>query len=210
MDRVMVIAAHSDDEVLGCGGTLALHAQSGDLIRCVFMTATITSRGGSVDLVKEREKAHKILGIAECTVKEFPDQGMDTVGQLELARAVETEVQLFKPTIVYTHNPDDVNADHRATFLACLVACRPWCSPVRLFREFEIPGNNWHRPFVANDYVDIGETMALKLLALRAYKSEIREWPHPRSVENMKRVARNAGEAILCKYAERFNSVRGA
>jgi N-acetylglucosamine malate deacetylase 1 len=188
MERVLVIAAHSDDEVLGCGGTIAKHAMHGDLVWCLLMTDRVTSRGENNDLFQERRDAQRILGITNCIVRSFQDQMMDTIPQAKLADSISQVVRDFSPTIVYTHNRDDCNADHRSVYWASMVACRPWtCSVERVFL-FEIPGNNWHCSFDYNIEEDISETLQVKLHALACYKSELREWPHPRSLEHIKRL----------------------
>ena len=135
MKSVIVIAAHPDDEVLGCGGTIAKHFHDGDQIHVLILAEGITSRddtrvrrGRRDDISKLKDmanKAHKILGTSSIQLMDFPDNRMDSIDLLDVVKVVENEINERKPEIVYTHHSGDLNIDHRITHQAVFTACRP-------------------------------------------------------------------------------------
>ncbi len=224
MDKlILVIAAHPDDEVLGCGGTIAKHAQSGDEVYCLILGEGVTARGGSEALIeKEKEalkqnasKAAEILGIKELIFRNFPDQRLDTIPLLAVIKSIEEVKQRIKPDIIYTHHQGDLNIDHQIAFKAVLTACRPVKNEtVREIYSFEVPSSTeWNSPdvqsyFMPDVFVDISETFNKKVEALKAYKSEIREYPHPRSPEALEIIARRWGVNVRRELVEAFRLVR--
>ena len=127
---VLVVVAHADDEVLGCGGTIARHVSQGDYVHLVIMTNGVGSRSDAVLLdIQSRaaasENAAKILGISSLKTLNFPDNALDTVSLLEIAKELESLVKSLRPKIVYTHHYGDLNIDHRRTQEAVMIACRP-------------------------------------------------------------------------------------
>ena len=129
MNKVLVIAAHPDDESLGCGGTIKKHTNNGDRVRVLYMTDGESSRNYKKRSIKKRIKSamqsKKILGIEETKFLNFPDNEMDKISLLKIVKKVEKYLNLFKPTIIYTHHHGDLNIDHRITFQAVMTACRP-------------------------------------------------------------------------------------
>jgi N-acetylglucosamine malate deacetylase 1 len=220
--NVLVIAAHPDDEILGCGGTIAKHVKKGDKVHCIILAEGITSR----DKIRNRElhqreltelgiaaqKANQILGVHTLRLLDFPDNRMDSVDRLDIIKVVEDLINEFKPDIVYTHHIGDVNIDHRRIHEAVITACRPIPGNhfVKQILFFETASSTeWMTPgsapaFSPNWYVDISETLELKLDALRAYECEMREWPHARSVEALKYLAHWRGANIGVHAAEAF------
>lgn len=220
--KVLVVAAHPDDEILGCGGTIAKHVKKGDKVHCIILAEGITSR----DKIRNRElhqkeltelgvaaqKANQILGVHTLRLLDFPDNRMDSVDRLDIIKVVEDLINEFKPDIVYTHHIGDVNIDHRRIHEAVITACRPIPGNhfVKQILFFETASSTeWMTPgsapaFSPNWYVDISETLELKLDALRAYECEMREWPHARSVEALKYLAHWRGANIGVHAAEAF------
>lgn len=221
MKTILVIAAHPDDEVLGCGATIAKHVQLGDKVHVVILAEGATSRDErrdrsqrSTELSQLAEAAHRakeILGVASLTLHDFPDNRMDSVDLLDIVKIVESSMEKVSPDIVYTHHAGDMNIDHRCTHEAVVTACRPHpqqsVSTLLFFEvpsstEWQLPGSG--QPFIPNWFVDISDTLAKKLKALEAYESEMRPWPHSRSYKAVEALARWRGASVGVEAAETF------
>ena len=223
INRILVVVAHPDDEVLGCGGTIARHTRQGDEVYCLLLGEGITSRYSQQGKVKEElkqlkleaEQAAEILGIKKVFFKDFPDNRFDSIPLLTIVKAIEKVKREIRPAIVYTHHQGDLNIDHQLTFRAVLTACRPLKGEtVKEIYSFEVPSSTeWSSPdtrnyFVPNVFVDISETFDKKIEALGAYRGEIREYPHPRSPEALRAIAMRWGSTVGCEAAEAFQLVR--
>ncbi len=217
--KVLVVAAHPDDEVLGCGATMAKHVQDGDEVHVLIMAEGVTSRGGTrtegmdsealVALSDSARKACGTLGAASLTMLGFPDNRMDSLDRLDIIKEVEKVIETVRPEILYTHHGADVNIDHRIVHDAVVVASRPVPGqPVKTLLFFEISSSTeWQvssHAFSPNWFVDVSDTMHLKLLALEDYHAEIRPWPHARSLKAIEHLARLRGATIGREAAEAF------
>ncbi|MBI4617576.1 MAG: PIG-L family deacetylase [Planctomycetes bacterium] len=222
--RVLVVAAHPDDEVLGCGGTVARWAEEGREIGVWILGEGVTSRyetrqagteRGANDLAEVREhaaRAASILGAAGCRVVGLPDNRFDSVDLLEVVKEVESAKREFDPDVVLTHHPGDLNVDHRVCHQAVATAFRPlpgerWSKilsfEVSSSTEWQLPGAG--SPFVPTEYVELAEGhMEKKLAAMAAYAGEIRDWPHARSREALRALAKSRGSQAGCALAEAF------
>jgi N-acetylglucosamine malate deacetylase 1 len=217
--RVLVVAAHPDDEVLGMGGTVAVHALlRGDAVRILCVTdGSSTQYAG--DAVKREQKnaeatrAAAVLGVEDFVHLDLPDMRLDTLAHADVNRVVEEHVRDLQPEIVYTVHPD-VNRDHQALFDSVAVAVRPLPGQVvrRLLTyaptsstEWTPAGKNW---FVPNWFVDISGTLERKLEAFACYETEARPYPHPRSSRAITAHAEFFGATSGCEYAEPFVLVR--
>ena len=217
---VLVVVAHTDDEALGLGGTIAKHVENGDIVYGVSMTDGVGARGGeNENQIKIREQASinasKILGLTWIEGGRFPDNAMDTVPLLAVAKVIEKAKSLVKPTIVYTHSSADLNVDHRVVSQATLTAFRPQPNEVwEEIRTFEIASatDYGHKSitniFCPNLYVDIKRTWDKKLAALNEYKTEMRDAPHTRSFEGLENLAKHRGNQVGLYYAEAFEIIR--
>jgi len=217
--KILVVAAHADDEVLGCGGTIARHVSEGDAVHVIFMADGVGSRGEDLsNQIKirncARDKAMEILGVDKWHALDFPDNRMDSVPLLDVVQALESIIEKVQPTRVYTHHHGDLNIDHRITHQAVMTACRPVPgSSVREILTFEVMSSTeWATPglapFVPNAYVDISGYLPKKLEALAAYDVEMRPEPHSRSVAHIEALARHRGNCIGVDAAEAFEMVR--
>lgn len=217
---VLVVAAHPDDEVIGCGGTIAKHVANGDHVHVVFMADGVASRGGEIDEAIEKRVAAmhvaaKILGTSSTTCLGFPDNRMDSLALIDIVRPLETIIEKIHPEIVYTHHYGDLNVDHRLTHQAVMTACRPIpeCSIEEILAFEVLSSTEWQSPgvmpFVPNVFVDISDYMQNKISALEAYALEMRETPHSRSVENAKSLARYRGNSAGVRASEAMMLVRG-
>ena len=221
MNTVIVIAAHPDDEVLGCGGTIAKHVHDGDEVHVLILAEGMTSRddtrdrnGREKDISKLKDmanEAHKILGTNSIKLLDFPDNRMDSVDLLDVIKVIENEINEIKPEIIYTHHFGDLNIDHRITNQAVFTACRPEPgSIVKKLYCFEVASSTeWQAPmketsFIPNTFVDISNTLNKKLLALKAYDLEMKEWPHSRSIKSVEHLAHWRGGSVGFEAAEAF------
>lgn len=219
--RVLCVAAHPDDEVLGCGGTLARHATAGDEVSVCIVAEGLTSRGpeaGPADLARLADQARRadaLLGVGDTRLLGLPDNRLDELPRLEVIRPIEAVLAELRPEVVYTHAAGDLNIDHQIVHEAVLTACRPVPGQgVRRILCFEVPSSTEWRgagsaaPFVPNWFVDIGATLAAKRAALAIYAGEMRPWPHARSVEACEHLARWRGAGVGVEAAEAFMLAR--
>ena len=212
--RVLAVGSHPDDCELGAGATLAKHAAAGaDVFILVLGTGALSRPGtGAVDVAELKsqcEESAKILG-AQVQVLAFPDQQFDTVPLLEIIRVVEEVVRATCPDVVYTHHAGDLNIDHRLTALAVRTACRPAGQPAPDIYAFEVASSTeWGEAFRASMFVDVtGEPLAKKGSALTCFAGELRDLPHPRSLEAVTALARWRGATAGVEAAEAFDVVR--
>ena len=217
---VLVVVAHADDEALGMGGTIAKHVEKGDIVYAISMTDGVGARSeNSEDKIKVRVeasiKAAKILGLTWIEGGNFPDNAMDTVPLLAVAKVIEIAKSLVNPTLIYTHSSADLNIDHQIVNRATLIAFRPNPNEVwEEIRTFEIVSatDYGHKSitnlFYPNLYVNIKKTWNKKLSALNEYKIEMREAPHTRSFEGIKNLAKYRGNQVGLYYVEAFEIIR--
>jgi len=224
---IMVIAAHPDDEVLGCGGTVHKLVLSGWTAHSVILSAGIGGRHENdssqsddvhrqqVELAKQMHAAAAIIGFRETHSFDFPDNRMDMVSRMDLAHAIRPLIESLRPDLVLTHHPGDYNWDHTQTFDAVMMAARPnppdfgpdeiWLFEVRSSTE-----RSWQarQPFTPSIYVDIRESLGVKERALAEYRAELRQSPHPRSVEGVRALAVSRGHDVGMPAAEAFEEAR--
>jgi N-acetylglucosamine malate deacetylase 1 len=219
MTRVLVIAAHPDDEVLGMGGTIAVHTDRGDAVRVLVVTdGSSTQYPGDADIRARKEeearRAASELGVGDYVHLDLPDMRLDTLAHVEVNRVVEEHLRDFEPSVVYTVQPD-VNNDHRVLFDSVSVATRPvpGHGVRRLLTYAPTSSTEWTPAavnwFVPNWYVDVTATIERKLAAFAQYETERREYPHPRSERAIRATAEFHGTTCGCEYAEPFVLVRG-
>ena len=216
--NVLVIAAHPDDEALGCGGTIRLLADAGANIHTALLADGISSRdGGECDIAQLKarrsatRKAGDILGVQDIFFGDFPDNRMDTVALLDVVKTVEMLIDKYKPDTIFTHHVGDLNIDHRRVHESVVTACRPQTGhPVRTLLFFEIPSstewqiNSAGSCFEPNWFSDISTSINSKIEALKAYELEMRSWPHPRSYQGVEYLSRWRGSIVGVSAAEAF------
>lgn len=215
----LIVAAHPDDEVLGCGGTIHRLTQSGTSVNILFLSDGVDSRGrgeigNRIELDERRQSAiaaSKILGSNAPVFLDFPDNQLDTVPLLGVVKLIETEIHKYAPDTVITHFGNDLNIDHRIASEAVAVACRPQASsPIKKVLFFEVPSStewqmeNGQPNFAPNYFVEIDEHLEFKLRALRCYSTELRAWPHSRSLEAVEHLCRWRGASVGTNAAEAF------
>lgn len=225
MNQILVVAAHPDDEVLGCGGTIARHADSGDQVQVLIVAEGSTSRQHKSDrsqvgnelsaLGKAAQAAGSILGAASVEFLDLPDNRLDPLDRLDLIKRIEECFQRYQPDCVYTHHAGDVNVDHRRLHEAVVTACRPTPGHVvKRLLSFEVASSTeWQPPGSApasqpNGFVNISDHWERKLDALVAYSSEMRDWPHARCLEAVEHLERWRGAQVGVEAAEAFCLLR--
>jgi LmbE family N-acetylglucosaminyl deacetylase len=219
-ERVLVLAAHPDDETLGVGGTIVRHLNQGDAVRVVVLTDGVTSHHNVKEPQRQAARsAMLVLGVEDLHLEDLPDQRLDSLPLLEVIRVIEKHARDFEPTVVYTHHRGDSNQDHRVVFEASLVAFRPKpSSSVRRLMCYEVPSStDWGPPFedwafLPNVFVDIRDQLDQKVVAFEQYssthRSEVMPYPHPRSLESVRLFAKARGSSVGFEAAEAFVLVR--
>ena len=212
-DRILVIAAHPDDELLGCGGTAALHVRRGDAVTVVIACEGESLRYGPEGVGQARHigEAAATLGVRDVRQLGFPDQGLDRVTLTDVIRPLENVVREVRPRVVYCQFGGDLNRDHQLLFQATLVATRPPETCIEAVYAFDTASSTewaYPRSFTADTWVDITDTLDLKIAAMACYESEVRAYPHPRSLEALRHRARAWGNQHCLDAAEAFMTVR--
>lgn len=218
-ETVLVIAAHPDDEVLGCGGTIARHASVGDQVHVMFLADGVAARTRAEKSDLDRRQAAalsaaRLLSISSVSFGELPDNKLDTVAMLDIVRPIETKLATLAPSIIYTHHGGDLNVDHQRAYQAVLTACRPQPgTSVRRILAFEVlSSTEWAGPlsesFCPNVFIDISAYLSQKLAALSIYGNEMRESPHARSIANATSLAHYRGATVGRVAAESFMLIR--
>jgi len=225
MKTILVVAAHPDDEVLGCGGTIARLTSEGNNVYTLILGEGVTSRDKRRDrtkreneigeLRKEAENANRIIGAKKVYFQDFPDNRFDTAPLLDIIKTVEEVKDGIKPDIVFTHHLGDLNIDHQVTFKAVMAACRPTIDEsVKEIYSFEIPSSTeWNAPssltyFMPDYFVDVNKSLEIKSNALKEYKTELRDFPHPRSLKAVELNAKCWGVKMGFEAAEAFKTIR--
>lgn len=223
MEKILVVAAHPDDEILGCGGTLKRLINEGNEAYSLILSDGTTSR---YDILTEKvsedikirlhqsQSASKVIGYKETFFCQFPDNSFDKENLLAIVKAIEKYILLLKPSVIFTHHYGDLNIDHQRTFHAVQTATRPMveCSVKEIYCFETYSATEWNfinnAKFVPNYFVNIENTLKDKLEAMKCYKSELREYPHPRSLEGLRIASKRWGMVVGCNYAEAFELIR--
>lgn len=224
MKKVLVLAAHPDDEVLGCGGTIARRSRDGDDVHIAILGEGITSRFQNreeadlteLERLHERSReAGRIVGATQVSLFGLPDNRFDSIALLDIVKIIEGLIDGLEPSVVYTQHGGDLNIDHNLLYRATLTATRPMADcPVRELYAYEVASSTewafqkFEPAFRPNTFVDISETLESKIAAMEVYESEARAFPHPRSPEALRAQAQRWGSASGLHAAEAFELVR--
>jgi len=221
---ILVVAAHPDDEVLGCGGTIARRVEEGREVNIAILGEGITSRyedraEADQELVESLKETSRevgaFLGAEQVHLRSFPDNRFDTVPLLDVVKAIEDLIDEVEPETVYTQHGGDLNIDHNIVYRATLTATRPMmdCSVQEVYAYEVASSTEWafqefSPPFRPNTFVDVEGTMEKKVEAMQMYETEARPYPHPRSPKSLRAIAQNWGRTAGLQAAEAFELVR--
>lgn len=222
MKRILVIAAHPDDEILGVGGTIAKHHAQGDHCYAVILGEGVSSRVDVENTVVAEEQkklykamndACKMVGYESVECMGLPDNSFDKLTLLSITQKVEAIVDKYAPDTIYTHYGDDLNIDHQYTYQAVVTATRPMpgTKKVDLYTFETLSSTEWsakNNRFSPQRFVDVTEYIDVKVKALEYYEMEMREYPHPRSLEGVKILAQYRGLEVGQLFTEAFEVVR--
>lgn len=213
--KVVVIAPHNDDEVLGVGGTMTKLAKQGHEVIVCEVTA-----GDLNDEMVQRQKrealeSHKVIGVSRTVFMDLPVVGLKEMATRELNSAFLNTLTDLNPEIVFIPHKGDMHVDHRMVIEAAMVALRPVSAPnLKAIYAYEtLSETDWNTPSVDNAFmptvfVDISDEIETKLDAMKCHESQLCEYPHPRSLEALKALAMHRGCTVCCNYAEAFMSIR--
>lgn len=217
-NKILVVAAHPDDEVLGMGGTILKHVDHDDEVNILILSDGETAKCKDTNIARRKKQAKdaaSVLGAKKIILEKFPDNKFDSLPLLSIIKKIEEIISEIRPNIVYTHFPYDLNVDHRLTFQAVLTACRPqpnFC--VKKILAFEIlSSTEWqikdsNHVFYPNEYSNINSYIDKKIEVLKIYKDELRRFPHPRSIKGVEILAQYRGMEAGHNYAEAFSLIR--
>lgn len=220
--KILIVAAHPDDEVLGCFGTVAKLIKEGYEAYTLILGEGKTSRDDNREVENKKEeiatlnteieKANNIIGIKKVFIESFPDNRFDNVDLLDIIKVISKVKEEVKPDIIFTHYEHDLNIDHQLTYKAVITATRPMEGEcVQEIYSFEVlSSTEWNYPlsFSPDTFFDISDTLELKIKAMKEYESELCNYPHPRSLEGIKLNAKYHGMRVGKKYIEAFKTVR--
>ena len=211
MNKVLIVSAHPDDELLGVGGTICKHIDNGDEVYVCIVTKAYEpewSKEYIEQKVKEQKAVDELLGIKKRFNLDMPTVKLNTIPTGEFNSAISSVFKEVRPDIVYTHFEHDLNYDHTLVFHACMVAARP-PNRVKLLC-YEVAETAWcKKPFIPDTYVNISGYLDKKIKAFECYKSEVQDYPHPRSPEGIRIKAQQRGMEAGLQRAEAFIQVRG-
>ena len=216
---VLIIVAHPDDEIIGMGGTIAKHVSKGDKVCAMCLTDGTASRNKDEKAKTQRaiaaDLAAKEMGYEWVGKFDLPDNALDSVPLIHIVKLIEEIKDLIRPSLVYTHSSADLNVDHRVIVNSVLTAFRPQplesCKEIRLFEVASATdfGNSAVTGiFTPNLYIDIENEWEAKYNALNIYGSEIRDYPHSRSIQGIMNLAKIRGNQVGLKLAEAFEIIR--
>jgi LmbE family N-acetylglucosaminyl deacetylase len=216
--KIAVIAAHPDDEAIGMGGALLKFKQLGYEVHLLFISDGITSRSGQEKIIidarrKNFQQAMSFLSPSSYQALEYPDNKLDSIPLLEIVQKIEEFLYKVRPDMLFTHFIDDLNIDHQIVSKSSVVATRPGSRTfVKEILCFEVlSSTDWNlgrRKFAPNYYIDISDFIEKKILYMSAYKDEIKQYPHARSIENIKALSQIRGSEVFTSNAEGFILLR--
>jgi N-acetylglucosamine malate deacetylase 1 len=216
--NVLIIAPHPDDEILGCGGTIKKMSMQGNNVWVLIVSrgkAGMYTEEGIQRVRKEALDAHKLLGVNETRFLDFPAPELDLISLSTISSAISKIINEYKADTIYIPHVGDIHHDHKVVFNASMVAARPVnnCTVKRIYAYETLSETEWAAPisselFIPTLYIDISEVFHMKIEAFKCYKTQIREFPNPRSLKAIEALANYRGGTVGFSYAEAFMTIR--
>ncbi len=220
-NKILIIAPHCDDEILGCGGTMAKLTQNGHDVFVAIVTnghlgaPELFSAEGTKKVRSEALQSHKILGVKETFFLDFPAPRLDTIPSYQLSIAISKIIKDKEIGVLYIPHRGDIHKDHRITYEAALVAARPinGCSVKRILAYETLSETEWAPPFGDDAFIptvfeSIEGFLDKKLEAFSCFSTQIKEFPHPRSLKNIEILSNFRGATVGKNNAEAFMLIR--
>lgn len=216
MNKVIIVAPHADDEIIGCGATIAKHIKDGDEVMIIIATNAnigapeLFTKSQIIETRNEARIAHQMLGVKETIFMEFPAPALNAFPEYKISVELSKIFQDFCPTHLYLPHPGDIHQDHKAIYRASLVAARPQGSHIISFIYcYEtLSETEWtpmhEKPFVPNHFVDVTSVFNSKIDAMKCFTSQLKSFPHSRSIETFEALAKYRGATIGVARAEAF------
>lgn len=216
--RILIIAPHPDDEVLGCGGTIAKFAAEKHEVTVAIMTKAkppLFSEDYIAQGRREAKEAHKLLGVKETIFLDLPAAELDLTSHGLVNQAISKLLNDIKPDMMFVPFVGDLHLDHQRLFISSLVAARPISKtyPRKVLAYETVSETNWNAPYLAPGfhptvYIDISDFLKQKLQAFATFKSQVKQFPHERSIEALDALAKLRGATVYCHAAEAFVLIR--
>lgn len=219
MKKVIVISAHPDDEIIGCGGTLLKHVNNGDEVSWLIITNVLESKGFTKQRVDSRQQeiatVQNLMNFKHVIKFDFPTMSLDSSSLNELIPKISEVFNELNPEVIYVMNRSDAHSDHRITFeavLACTKSFRyPFIKSVLMYEcisETEFAPALPEKVFQPNYFVDVTDFFEKKIDIMKVYESELSEHPFPRSIRNIEALATFRGASVGVEYAEAFQLIK--
>ena len=224
--KILVVVAHPDDEILGCGATVAKHIQKGDEVEFLIIGDGITARYSEKELDnpevikqvksiwKGANDAARVIGVNKVQIEGLHCGRFDTYPLIDIIKIIEKKISIFQPERIYTHSPLDANNDHQIVFKSLQIATRPivnknyYVKEIFLMEVLSSTEWNFAESFRPDYYVDVESTIDLKTKSMKTYSSEGGDFPHPRSNESIIALSMKRGSEVGLKNAEAFKILR--
>lgn len=220
-EKVLVVAPHCDDEILGCGGVIAKHISKDHPVYVAVVTngnlgaPEIFPEEGTKQVRSEALRAHDLLGVTDTFFLDFPAPRLDTIPSYKLSLKISELITQHKITTLYIPHRGDIHKDHRISYEASLVAARPTngCTVKKIYAYETLSETEWAPPFGDDAFIptvfeDIGDYLDKKLEAFKCYESQIKTFPHSRSLHAIEAMSNFRGSTVGIKNAEAFMLVR--
>jgi LmbE family N-acetylglucosaminyl deacetylase len=218
MGKTLVIAPHPDDEILGCGGTIARLVADGCPVTVAIVTTGLAPQFSDAlvaQLKREAKAAHDLIGVTDTCYLDFPAAALDMVPATVLNAAFARLVQDVEPDTLFLPFIGDIHTDHQLTFLAAMVAARPRHSkaPRRIYAYETLSETNWYAPgitpaFIPNVFIDVSDSLETKIKAFQCFESQMKSFPDERSIDAIRALSVMRGASIYRQAAEAFMLIR--